>query len=128
MPSPREQALIDSTEELPQGFDSRLEYLVFLILLQFGYREGDGRGNSFVRQVSVLGGRGVRGGGIIDFVFTDRYLAIAIQGEYHHEATVERRALKIQAIAVLNGQGYRVVELGEIELLEEPYAVVRRSH
>ena len=112
------------TRPLPQGFRSRLEWAVDIILKTvFNLREG----SDYFRQIPLAGGTQAQEGRTFDFFHVETNTLWNVQGQYFHGQTSEqkRKVLADQMLAF--SSGYRVILLFELPLRRDPIFVVREA-
>ena len=105
--------------ELPPTWEgSAPEYLCYTTLIKLGKAPM----TDFTFQTPLLGGRAVKGGSVIDFMFSNPSdLAINVQGVYYHyEMGLEVKARDIMARAQLAGEGRRLIFVDDDDLLRDP--------
>lgn len=100
---------------LPQG-SSKEEQMVA--------RELNRRRIEWEAQVSYAGGRSVSGGMVVDFVLPAYRSVIRVQGVHWHAETGER---DIQQKLTLLAQGYRVIDLTDVEIDQDVAGALDRE-
>ena len=111
-------------QTLPTDWPGSLpEFLVFQELRRQGKREGI----DFTYQAPFMGGRLIRGGVVVDFLFIDPPdLAINVQGDFFHAGASPLRNDKI-ARAQLAGQGITLIFIDESDILRDVRRFVRAA-
>jgi hypothetical protein len=111
------------------GVGTRPEYMVYRVLeRRFGMRapESDPPGFDFQFQVPAGGGRGREGGAVLDIVVQSVQppIAIRVQGEFFHFLDVDIRESDVLERAMLEGLGFRVVDILAQDLIDEARAEI----
>lgn len=103
----------------PSWMGSLPEYYVYDALIKLGMK------GEFIYQSSQMGGRGAKGGAIVDFYFPSLSLAINVQSTYFHYRTASQRVNDQMLRAQLEGQGIRVIYIQEAAALSNATHYVR---
>jgi hypothetical protein len=104
--------------QVPASWPGSLpEFLVYQELERRGYDHGV----DFTYQSPLMGGRTIKGGVVVDFVFNNPPdLAIGVQGTFwHYEQGVEVKARDILAREQLAGLGMTLIFIDEDDVLED---------
>lgn len=109
--------------EPPKGFvigtTSRSEWYIYWALLKVKGKAGE---SSWGFQIDAGGGRGTKGGAVIDFVVWDQEprLAIRVQTERFHEATHNRTHVYDETSKrMLERIGYKVIDVWEVHFITD---------
>jgi len=86
----------------------------------------DKRGIVYDFQSSLLGGRVEFGGMVIDIILPESGIAMRIMGEYYHSGVIQEAKDREQR-SMLEGLGYRVVDLQEADLTTNLDAVMEKA-
>jgi len=118
-----------TTQQLPQLPANWEGSITEFIAYQEFIRAGKQPGIDFTYQSPLLGGRMTKGGGVLDFEFTNPPdLAVNIQGVYYHyEFGVDQKARDVMTRVQMAGQGITLIFIDEDDLLEDPAYYVREA-
>lgn len=78
----------------------------------------------FEFQSEVLGGKTKLGGAVVDFILYG-YIAGRVQGLYWHFRTIGQKSVDTIQRAILEGEGFTVVDMLEDEIIQGPGRVAR---
>ena len=105
------------------GIGTRPEYMVFAALERAGLLapQSNPPGFDFQMQVPIGGGRGKKGGAVVDFIVwaASPAIAIRVQGEFFHFIDDDTETSDIFERAMLETQGFTVVDILAQDTLTE---------